>query len=1098
MKLTTLLMVTVILHVSAATWAQKITLKENNAPLIDVFNQIRSQTGYDFVFSGSDLQKSKPVTINVKNEELNDVLNKIFDGQPLAFSIEDKSVVVKEKETSFIDNLKNKIKAELAEVTVNGKVYDEIGQPLAGVTVRVKETQIVVITDKTGNYALNVPNQASILVFSYIGFETQEFRVKDIIAGSIITLKANQTNLREVVVNKGYYDEKRQFLTGNVGTVTAKEIATQPVGNVLQALQGRVPGLVITQSTGTPGGAFNVQIRGQNSLSQGSDPFYVIDGVPYDSKLAATQDGNTLINNALHGGSPLNFLNSYDIEKIEVLKDADATAIYGSRAANGAILITTKKGQAGTMRVNITGNQGFSSPGREIQLLNTQQYLAVRHQAFRNDGATPGPGDYDVNGTWDTTRNTNWVKELVKKPASYTDIQTSVSGGNTNTQYLVGVGYNRQGTTVPTLLAGDGKDTKVSTHFNIQSVSPNGKFSVTVNGSYLNDNNDVQQQDFHYTALYLAPDAPALYNADGSLNWQPISPGQPGTWTNPLAALYGKYHGVTSNLIGNTVLGYKILNNLEFKTSLGYTNTQTDEIATQPTTIFDPGYQVTSGSSTFNEMNSHSYIVEPQLNYNLKLGKGALSVLAGTTFNENIQSVKAFNASNFISDELLENIQAAGNVSVSGSNYQQYKYTAIYARANFNWDEKYIFNLTARRDGSSRFGPGKQFGNFGAVGAAWLFSKEKFISDNLTFLSFGKLRASYGTTGNDQLKNYQFLDLYAPWQYPYGGLQALYPTSLFNPNLAWEVDKKLEFGVELGFLNDRINVEASYYRNRSGNELVSTPTSSVTGARSIQANLPAVVQNTGLELILTTINVKSNKFTWSSSFNLSIPKNKLLSFPNIEKSGYSSTFTVGQPLNSVKVYHMTGVNDTTGLYQFVDSKGHATYNPSSATDRTTTINLTPKFIGGFSNTFKYSGFTLDVFFQFVKQTGKNLFGSYPVFAGYGGNIPVAFLDAWQKPGDHKPYERFTQTGGAANDAFSYAQSSDFAYGDASYIRLKNISLAWELPVKWRKSIGIQGCSFFTHMQNLLTFSHYNGVDPESQDYGTPPYRTVTFGFQVTL
>lgn len=1090
MKLTTLLLIITLLQVSAKSFSQ-INVKASNAQLATVLKSVEKQSGYLFVYNANQIQLGT-VTADLKNATIEETLVAFFRDKPITYQIVDKNIVLlpkKQEEPSLYDRIKEKIKAELAQVTVSGKVQDETGSPLAGVTVRIKDSQTATITDNKGFYTLTVPNENSILTFSYVGYETQELKAKDIVTGSTITLKATQTNLREVVVNKGYYDEKREFLTGNVGTVTAKEIATQPVSNVLQALEGKIPGLIITQATGTPGGSFTVQIRGQNSFN-GSDPFYVIDGVPYDSKLAGS-----IVNSALHGGSPLNFINPYDIEKIEVLKDADATAIYGSRAANGAILITTKKGQAGAMRVNLSMNSGVSSPSREIQLLNTQQYLAVRHQAFKNDGIMPGSGDYDVNGAWDTTRNTNWIKELVQKPAPYTNIQTSVSGGNTNTQYLVGLGYDRLGTTAPTLLAGDGKDTKVSTHFNVQSVSPNGKFSIALSGSFLSDNNNTQQQDFNYTAVTLPPDAPALYNPDGSLNWQPLSPGQSGTWTNPLSILYGRYKGVTTNLVGNTVLGYKILRNLEIKTSLGYTNTQTDEINTQPTTIYDPGYHVTSGNSNFNEMNSHSYIVEPQINYNLILGKGILNVLAGASFNENIQTVKGFSASNFISDQLLENIQAAGSLSTS-SNYQQYKYSAIYARANYTLEDKYVLNLTARRDGSSRFGPGKQFGNFGALGAAWLFSKERFISDNLTFLSFGKLRASYGTTGNDQIGNYQFLDLYSPYSNPYGGLQALSVGNLFNPNLAWELDKKLEFGLELGFLKDRINFEASYYRNRSGNELGTTPISTVTGYSYILTNLPAVIQNSGLELILNTVNIKTNNFSWSSSFNMSVPRNKLLSFPNLAQSSFASRYVVGQPLNIVKVYHMIGVNDATGLYQFTDIKGNPTYKPSGTTDKTSIVNLTPQYTAGFSNTIRYAGLTLDVFFQFTKQTGKNLFGAYPAEAGTMYNVPTAFLDAWQQPGDRATYQKFTT--GAFFSTYSNARSSDFAYSDASYIRLKNVSLAWDLPQKWRRNIGIQNCSIFTHMENLLTFSHYVGVDPESQNYGTPPYRTITFGFQVTF
>lgn len=1095
MKLATFLLFITFLQVSAKGFSQ-ITLKESNASLAAVLKTVEKQSGYLFVYNAQQIQLGT-VTTDLKNATIEEALQTFFKNKPITYQIVDKNIVLlpkKGEDASLYDRIKDKIKAELQQVVVSGKVQDETGQPLAGVTILVKGNQTGAISDKNGNFSLTVPDENSALTFTFIGFETQELKAKDIVSGSVLVMKASITNLHEIVINKGPYDEKQKFLTGDVGTVTAKEIAQQPIGNVLQALEGKVPGLLITQSTGAPGGSFSVQIRGQNSLGQGTDPLYIIDGVPFESELPFQ-----LLNPQLNGGSPLNYINPYDIEKVEVLKDADATAIYGTRASNGVILITTKKGQAGSMRVNFNMNSGTSVPGRSIQLLNTQQYLAVRHAAFRNDGATPGPGDHDINGDWDTTRYTDWAKVFTKVPAPYINAIASVSGGNTNTQYYISADYNRQGTPYPTLTPGDGKDTKVSTHFSVQSVSPNGRFSINFSGAYEADNNRVQTEDFTYDSFYLPPDAPALFNPDGTLNWQPLSPGQPGTFSNPLADLYVGYKQITSSLVGNSVLRYKILKNFDVSLISGYTNTQNNEVNTFPSTLYDPGYHTTSNSASINEMNTHTYNIEPQLSlHDLKLSKGILNVVVGGRVAENVASVYGFEGSNFVSDELLENLQAAGSgtLSASTTDDEQYRYTSLYARAGYNWEDKYILNITGDRDGSSKFGPGKQFGNFGAVGAAWLFSEEKFIHDNLPFLSFGKLRASYGVTGKEPGQNYLFLNLFNTLQYSYGGGQSLAGTTLLNPDLQWEVDKKLEYGLELGFLKDRINLQVSYYRNRSDNQLVSAHVSSVTGASSIEENLPAAIQNSGVEILLNTVNVKSDKFAWSSAFNISFARNKLLAFPNLDKYGYD--YIVGKPLNIVKVYHMVGINDTTGLYQFRDSQGNLTINPSSTTDRTSVIYLDPKYTGGFTNTFRYSGFTLDVFFMFVKQIGKNLFGAYPGFAGVPENIPVAFLNAWQKPGDHAMYERFTQTGGDAYTAFDHAQSSDFAYTDASYIRLKNVALSWELPQKWRKSIGVQSCNIFTHVENLLTFSHYVGVDPESQDFGLPPLRTITFGFQVVL
>ncbi len=319
-----------------------------------------------------------------------------------------------------------------------------------------------------------------------------------------------------------------------------------------------------------------------------------------------------------------------------------------------------------------------------------------------------------------------------------------------------------------------------------------------------------------------------------------------------------------------------------------------------------------------------------------------------------------------------------------------------------------FLSVTGRRDGSSRFGPGKQFGNFGSVGAAWIFTQENLIQRSLRFLSFGKLRGSYGTTGNDQIGDYQYLDLYSLTRYTYSGTQGLYPRNLFNPDLAWEIDKKLEVGIELGFLKDRVVIQASIYRNRTGNLLVSTPVSLVTGYTGIFPTCRHKYRIVDRNLYSNTINVKTKDFVWSSSLNLSITRNKLLSFPGLATSPYAQTYIIGQPINLVQVYHMIGVNDTTGIYQFADQKGSPTYTPNASTDKITHIKITPTFYGGFENSFSYKGLSLDVLFQFVKQTGMNIFGAYSSMPGTMSNMPIAVLNRWQKPGDKKPYQQFSQ------------------------------------------------------------------------------------------
>ncbi len=1092
MRLTAILLLTVCLHVAAKTNGQTVTLNVKDAPMKKVFREIQKQTGLSVIMEESVLEKLKSVTLDVHDMPVSDVLAICLKDEALSYSIIDRRIVVKSITTP---DLSRGVISLPPPIDIHGRVTDSLGNPLVGASVFVKGSRKGAITDAKGEFVLKGVSDDNILVISFTGYVSKEYKANNNSFNIALSRSNNPLDQVQIIA---YGTTTQRLSTGDVSTVAAKEIEQQPVTNPLAALEGRVPGLVVTQTTGAPGGGFAVQIRGQSSILNGNDPFYVIDGVPYPSETLG------LINGVLRNGSPLNFINSADIERIDILKDADATSIYGSRAANGAILITTKKGTAGKMKVDINVYSGIGQVTRQVKPMDTHQYLQMRNEAFYNDSiANPAA---DIHPTisnapdlvfWDTTRYTNWQKVLLGNQASYTDAQANVSGGAANTQYLIGAGYHRETNVFPVALPGQGVNQIASLHFNLTNYSENKKLKLILNGAYSANLNTIQTNDYTYNGYQLPPDAPPIYNPDGTLNWAPVTPGQAGTWTNPYASLYQQYKGQTSNLISNFLLSYSILSNLEFKTSLGYTNTQTNEVVTYPTTSVDPGYNLASGLSQFNATNTHSWIFEPQINYHTNLSKGLFSALAGLTFQENNTSVQNLIARGFVNDALLQDIQAASSVTATGTG-SQYKYNALFGRLNYNWQGKYIVNLSGRRDGSSRFGPGNQFANFGSVGAAWIFSEENLFKYNLPFISFGKIRFSYGTSGNDQIGDYRFLDLYTSTSVPYQGIQGLYPNNLFNPNLAWELDKKIEGGLELGLFKDRIYINANYFRNRSGNQLVTEPVSFVTGFASTPANLPALVQNSGGEFTLNSANIKTKTFSWRTMFNLTIPRNKLVSFPGLANSPYSSSYIVGQPITIQKVFHMVGVNDTTGLYEYALEKGGLTYSPAYNVDNTAIVNASPKYYGGILNSFQWKSFSLDILFQFVKQTGQNIFYSIYTQPGMMQNQPAIVFNRWQKPGDVKPYQIYSQSYGQAFTSFTAMAYSDYAYSDASFIRLKNLSISYSVPARWNQKWHLQNLRVYLLAQNLLTITKYIGADPESQGNNLPPLRVLTAGFQLTL
>ncbi|MGS2762144.1 SusC/RagA family TonB-linked outer membrane protein [Sinomicrobium sp. M5D2P9] len=973
---------------------------------------------------------------------------------------------------------------------VTGTVTDSNGEPLGGVNIIVSGKGQGTISDFDGTYALMASPQDT-LVYSFVGFKTRKERVGERLTLNVV-LKEDVMALGEVTINAGYYTVKERERTGSISRITAEDIDKQPVANPLQALAGRMPGVQVTQQSGVPGGGFTVRVRGQNSIRTEmgvNDPLYIVDGVPFPSSpLNPRGISNTLPNSI----DPFNSLNPSDIESIEVLKDADATAIYGSRGANGVVLITTKKGVPGKTKVDINLYSGTGRVTRKMDLLHTRQYLEMRHEAIANDNWEHFLEDpvYDTYfpdlKLWDSNRYTDWQKELIGGTAYYHNLQGSLSGGNDRTRYLLGGGYFSQTTVYP----GDNANRRISGHFNFSHTTADQKLQVNLAASYTSTVIDMLSEDLTLQAVTLPPNAPALYNGRGQLNWENS------TWTNPLAYQEQEYEGVTDNFISSLTLEYRLLPGLSISSRLGYTNMQVREMKTEPLSALDPAIRASrTGRSRFSDSYRKTWIIEPQITYKKEMGQGRLNLLLGGTFQQNADNRQQIVASGYTSDALLKNIRAAPELFIGQSDYSQYRYNAVFGRINYTLKGKYILNLTGRRDGSSRFGPGREFANFGAVGMAWLFSEEQWFKDS--FIAFGKLRGSYGTTGSDAIGDYGYLDTYSSTTYPYQGRPGLVPTRLANPDYGWETNKKLEAGLELGFADNRISLTASWYRNRSSGQLVGLPLPAITGQSTIQYNLPAIVENRGWEFVLHSVNINKDSFGWTTDFNISIPENRLLEYQDLEGSPYANRYRVGKSLFVVPGYYFLGVDPQTGLYTFedVDGNGSGTDYPADIQFRK---EITQQYYGGLQNTITYKRFSLDVFLQFVKQTGRNYFGdtTFDTPGSQGlSNQPTEVLGRWQQPGDITEIQRFS-VASEGNRAATFYRQSDGNITDASYIRLSNLSLSWDLPVR---SGFANHTTIYLRGQNLLTFTGYKGLDPETRSSSVlPPLRILTLGIRLSF
>jgi TonB-linked SusC/RagA family outer membrane protein len=1080
MRLTTVIILLTMFQLSAAiTFGQRLTYNKKNTTINQLFKEIKTQTGYNVVWYEGKLNSQMVIDANFYNTPLEKVMDNVLAGRAVTYEIIGKAIVIKIAEPSFRD----KIISFFATIDVRGRVLDENDEPLVGAVVKVKGGSVSTATNSNGEFILKNIDENAVLKISFLGYEQQEIKVAEKMGD--IKLTPSEDKLEEVEINAGYYTVKERERTGSISRIDSKVIERQPVNNVLQAMQANIPGVQITQNTGVPGGSFTVQIRGKNSISQGSEPYYIIDGVPFNA-IGLSQGAGGITPNP----NPLSSINPLDIESIEVLKDADATAIYGSRGANGVVLITTKRGQSGKAKASFAINQGISRVGKKMELMNTQEYITMRKEALANDKLPVSATDYDLNGTWEETRYTDWQKELIGKSAPMTNIQLSLSGGTNNLTYLIGGNYYKENTVFP----GESSYKRSSGNFSLQYQSDNKKLATSFDANYSQINSNIFLSDITQY-ITLAPNYPSLLNEMGGINWANNT-----MYLNPMAMIQQPFDSTTGNLIANGLVSYTIIPNLKLKANMGVTLSNRKEFDSTPLVTFSPVLNLgtTSRVSNFGDNISKDQTFEGQGEYSKSINQGKISFLIGTSFQQGIRDLQKVTGSGYNSDALMENI-AAASVFRAATQYSKYRYTAMYGRLNYSFKDKYFINITGRRDGSSRFGVENQFANFGAIGAAWIFSDEQFVNQNLTFISFAKLRGSYGITGNDQITDYGYLEL---WRSPntYQGIATMAPANIANPNYAWEVNKKAEIALDLSFFKNRISLSSGYYSNRSSNQLVLKPLAPSTGFTSLQDNISALISNTGWEFQLDTKNLSKKQFIWSSSLNLTIPKNELISYPGLAISGNANSLVIGQPLSIKKLYN-TYVDSQSGLYAIEDYDKNGIIDSK---DQYKIEFLGRKFYGGIGNSLSYKGITLDFLFQYVKQTATGFYlgfrtaGSFTPSLPYGNQLTTT-NDRWKAAGEYAMYQKYSSTSSASTAQDNAAFSGSLAVYDASFLRLKNLSLSYNFPSSLAQRIHLNSAKLFLFGQNLFTISKYKGLDPEIPNNSRlPMLQVLTVGIQLTL
>lgn len=1051
----------VFLFVSLNGLAQTFTFSFQRASLARVFAQIEQRSDYRFLYSEEVLALGNPVSFTVNNAPLDSILRLCFYQQPLGYSMEGKHIIVRKKIIEKPVPLTRELR---------GKVVNTENEPLAGITISIKQSGMAMATDVHGEfYFMNLPAKATLLVTG------GEIVPQEVEASpnsyQLIVVQQRMSVLDETMVI-AYGKTSRRLSTGTVFSVKSNEIAKQPISNPLAGLVGLVPGLQLTPLSGSPGSQYTIRIRGQNSLVNGNDPLIVVDGIPYPVTTINSFSGAGVFS------SPLAILNPDDIESIEVLKDADATAIYGSRGANGVILIITKKPTAGKTRVQARTYGGFGRITRNLELLQTPDYIQMRREAYRNDGTTPTTANAPDLLVWDTTRNTDWQKEFIGNTMRVFDGKIDVSGGTALTQFLFNTGIHRESTVLPD---DDFGERKFSAGVNIHHHTEDNRFDLNVATTYSRNDTYLPQGDFT-SQILIAPNAPALYKPTGELNWENS------TWLNPLSTLRKTYRSESESSINTISLAARPLPGFEAKVTVGYSMIRASDRIRTPKSSFDPA-QNASVSAGFGSNMINTLIIEPQINYKRDLKSLRLEVLTGGTIQSTSQKGLSQTGTGYPSDDLLNSLRAAATVTTNGETNLSYRYTGLFSRITASLKQRYLLTLNARRDGSSRYGPESRYATFGSVGTSWVFSKENFLSKS-KLISFGKIKFSAGVTGNDQIGDYNYFDLYTPSLFPYLGITPYQPNKLYNPEYSWEKVYKVETGLDLGFWKDRVLIGLNYYHNTTGNQLVQYPLPPSTGFTGILRNLPAKIRNTGVEIVLSTVNIQQKNLKWSTSFNLTIPKNKLLAFDNLANSSYANTYVIGKPLTIAKRYFNLGVDPQTGIYIYQDVDRDNKI--SAPNDQQSVVFTGQQYYGGFENVIQYKKLTISLNLQFVRQKNATSYLSLFGRPGTVSNQPRLVMNRWQHAGDITSIQRFSNSNSLATTGYSNLRLSDAAYSNASFIRLRNLYLSYEaLKTK------VGELQVFLQGQNLFTITKYQSFDPETKSL-MPPLSMLTLGLLYKL
>ncbi|MES2780417.1 MAG: TonB-dependent receptor [Bacteroidota bacterium] len=955
---------------------------------------------------------------------------------------------------------------------IRGRLVDDKNEPIIGATVTIDQTKFGTVTDADGFYEIkDLPAGTYMIKITYIGYQTIYLNVTALPDNSTetpkTTLKEDAKALEDVVV-VGYGTKLKREVTGSIAKINAKELNDMPIPSFESALQAKLPGVQVTTGSGIAGSAAVIRIRGVASISAGGDPLYVVDGIPITQDFFLN-NGNSTGNSGGMNNNPLASINPDDIESIDVLKDAAATAIYGSRGSNGVVLVTTKRGRKGGLNVSYTGSVGISRPTALPNMLNSSQYLQLYQESYENDG---GIGLAKLPGgiSWEQARNTNtdWVdlttRTGIKNSHSVTLSNSGKKGGiygsvgySNNESYLVGNRYER----ISSRLNGDYNVTKKLRASVSTSLSQGTNYRV--NTAWAGGLGSAMS-----TALPIYP----VYDSTGNY----FSGGDNPVRTQELK----KWRTTELRSINNIQLDYELMKGLMAtgKYNLDYMQLRDDQY--DPQALINSTHLGTAnGYSTYVTNYSYSFM----LNYRTTLRRDhSISLMGAYEFQEsrtNSSSVSANNVTNGFWDA---NADAAQQGRITITNPQDgYSFLSYFGRANYDYKKKYFVEFVLRSDWSTKFGANYRYGFFPALSATWVISDEKFF--HIPAVSLTKLRVAYGKSGNANIPTNQYLSKWQPAgaSTPYYNQPITFPSIIPNPDLRWETSWTFNAGIDIGFFKDRVTATVDVYDKRTTDVFMQLALPPSTGFDNYWGNVGSIT-NRGIEFSFTSRNIVGAKFTWTTNFNISRNWNEITSIGAYSEDAVSggtndTRVVVGQPVGTNFLVRFKGIDPANGKPIYLDKDGNETYiwDPK---DRVAVGNIQPKAIGGIGNNFRYKNWELNVLFNFVlggdiyESSAKRQNGVVTTW-----NMRTDLFDRWQKPGDQTAYGRLTQNTATYGSSTPWINTTQWIQ-DGTFMRLRNLTVAYNLPKAACQKIKLASMRIAVIGTNLLTFTKYTGLDPE--------------------